>query len=141
MEVTKTEEKIKEFSERNLGKVKVLMIEDDPFITELVLEKLSIDGCVPYSANDGKVAIELAIQYQPHVIILDLMLPEVSGEMILEELKSTDNLKQIPVIVFSNKSQESDIQENMKRGAAEYFIKSSTDLNMLVATVKKFAAI
>lgn len=133
----KTAAAISELSQKELGDVKVLMIEDDAFFSELVLDKLSASGCIPYSSPDGREAFDLAERYQPDVIILDLMLPGMSGEEILVELKKREVLKNIPVIVFSNKSEESVIQYCLDNGAAEYLVKSGTDLNKLVEVVKR----
>lgn len=135
----KTSEAIEAFSKRSLGEVKVLMIEDDPFLTDLVATKLSAQGCVPYSCKTGEEAIALAETYSPNVIILDLMLPGVSGEDVLKQLKAHAELKNIPVLVFSNKSLEEEIQNCFDLGAAEFLIKSSTDLNNLVEIVQRLA--
>lgn len=139
-DTNKVEEAVAEFQKRELGEVKILMIEDDLFLSELVLTKLSEHGCIPYSTANGSEAIGLATQYQPDVIILDLMLPGTPGEEILKQLKSDANLMSIPVIIFSNKSEEEGIRENLANGAARYLVKSSTDLNHLAKIVKEVAA-
>lgn len=128
-----------EFASRPLGTVKVLMVEDDPLVTDLVLTSLSQHGCVPYSTLNSTEAIALAEQFMPHVIILDLMMPQMTGEEVLEALKASDKLKDIPVIVFSNKSDTADIENVKHLGAAEYFVKSSTDPHVLVDAVKRHA--
>lgn len=127
----KTEKAIENFSKESLGNVKVLMIEDDPFISELVLTKLSQHGCVPYSGTTGEEAVELAEQFSPDIIILDLMLPGISGEEILVQLKQNEALKDIPVLVFSNKSDEAEIKNALELGAAKYLVKSATDISKL----------
>lgn len=130
-------EALESFSKRELGDVKVLMIEDDLFLSELVLTKLSQHGCIPYSTPNGEEGLELAEQYQPDVIILDLMLPGIPGEEVLIKLKATEELKHIPVVVFSNKSGEDDIKNNLANGAAEYHVKSATDLSELPKVIKR----
>lgn len=138
MNVTqRAEDAIQRFSEKELGDVKILMVEDDVFFSEMVLAKLSQQGCIPYSTPTGEEAVELATQYQPDVIILDLMLPGISGEEVLVKLKSSNDLKDIPVIVFSNKSDDACIQENLEAGACRYLVKSSTGFDLLVKTVKE----
>jgi DNA-binding response OmpR family regulator len=130
-------EAITSFSKRELGNIKILMIEDDIFLSELVLTKLSEHGCIPYSTPNGEEGLKLAEQYLPHVIILDLMLPGIPGEEVLLKLKATEILKAIPVIVFSNKSGEEDIKNNLANGASEYLVKSSTDLSELPKVILK----
>ena len=129
------EQSIDSFSKRELGAIKVLMVEDDKFISNLVLQALSIKGCIPYSCLTGEEALQLAEQFQPDVIILDLMLPGISGEDVLQTLKSTASVKDIPVIVFSNKSEESDISNALKLGAAKYLVKASSDILTIVDLV------
>ncbi len=130
---------LEKFSKGELSDVKVLMIEDDVFLMEMVLDKLSSHGCIPYSTPSGDEALLLAAQYQPNVIILDLMLPGISGEEVLARLKADDELKHIPVIVFSNKSSQEDIEANLQAGAEKYLVKSSTDFDVLVEVVKEVA--
>jgi CheY-like chemotaxis protein len=133
------EEALEQYSKKGLGSIKVLMIEDDPLITELVLTKLSASGCIPYSTVDSREAIDLATRFQPDVIILDLMLPEISGEEILATLKSDPKLKEIPVIIFSNKSDSKSIEYNLSLGAASYLVKAATELTQLEDIVLKAA--
>jgi len=136
-----TEEALNEMSNKELGDVKVLLGEDDNFIAELVVTKLMASGCIPYRTDDGKDALDFATQYEPDVIILDLMLPTVQGEEVLKQLKTHDTLKRIPVIIFSNKDQQSDIDANIAAGAARFMVKSATDLNDLVAVVNELARV
>ena len=130
---------LEQFSKRKLGAVKVLMIEDDPIITTLVTSLLSRAGCVPYSTLSSTEAISLAEQFSPHVIILDLMMPVLSGEDFLVQLKAREDLKDIPVVVFTNKGDAADKEAVMRLGAAAYLVKASTDLPKLVEVVKELA--
>ena len=129
-------EALDELGERELGSIKVLIVEDDTMIRELVVTKLVKSGCIPYSTANGSEAVALAEQYKPHAIILDLMLPGMTGEEILTILKSKDTLKDIFVIVFSNKSEETDKKKLLEMGADFYFVKAMTDLNQLVEELK-----
>lgn len=130
---------LQEMSKKELGDIKVFIVEDDKMIRELVVTKLTQNGCIPYSTEDGREAIALAEQYSPDVIILDLMLPGMTGEEILTALKKHDTLKTTPVIVFSNKSDEEDINNVLKLGAARYYIKAMTNLNDFVSDLKQLA--
>lgn len=122
-----------------LGKIKVFVVEDDLMILDLVTTKLMQSGCFPFSTSNGSEAIEMAKQFNPDIIILDLMLPGMTGEEILTVLKSSEDLKHIPVIVFSNKSEEVEKENVMRLGAAKYFIKAATDLNYFVEEIKSLA--
>ena len=131
-----TEQAIKKLEQKKLGNIKVLMVEDDDFFSEIVLSRLAKEGCIPYSSHNGDEAVQLAEQYHPHLVILDLMLPGKQGEEVLHELKAHSDLRNIPVIVFSNKSNQEDIEKNLQAGAIAFLIKSSTELNDLIDIVK-----
>lgn len=126
------EKVLSDFSTRELGKIKVFIVEDDHFISELVVTKLIQNGCIPYSTTDGAEAIALAKYYMPDAIILDLMLPGRTGEEILTEIKQTEDLKHIPVIVFTNKTEETEKKRMMSLGASSFMVKAMTNLNDLV---------
>lgn len=132
-------EALEEMSHRKLGEVKVLMVEDDMMIRDMVNSKLIACGCIPYSADDGEQVIALASQFQPDVIILDLMLPGRSGEEILNDLKNNPELKHIPVIIFTNKSADENESALKEAGAVRYFVKASTELDELVTTIKELS--
>ena len=121
---------------RELGQIKVFLVEDDQMISDLVTAKLSLSGCIPYATANGAEAIAMAELYTPDIIILDLMLPGMTGEEILTALKSMEDLKTIPVVIFSNKSEESIKEKVMKLGAARYYVKAATDLNLFIAELK-----
>lgn len=132
--------KLDEFGKRELGEIKVLLVEDDPFISKILITSLSKNGCIPYSTQNGSEAITLAEQYGPNIILLDLMLPGMSGEEILTVLKQHDTLKNIPVIVFTNRSEESDKKKVLDLGAALYLVKATTKLSELTEIIKKLAS-
>lgn len=139
-DLNKTEEAIAKMSSRSLGDVKVLIVEDDTDFSEMILEKLSAEGCIPYSCATGEEAIGLAEHYRPDLIILDLMLPGIQGEQILRQLKAHDELHETPVIVVSNKNDPDDIQKVLDYGADEYLVKAATDLNFIVETIQTVLA-
>lgn len=125
------EKALRDYGKKLLGDVKILMIEDDAFFSSLILERLSKEGSIPYSAVNGDEALSLVEQYQPNLIILDLMLPGKPGEEVLVDLKSDEVAKKIPVIVFSNKSDSETIDYCLKNGASKYLVKSGTELSEL----------
>ena len=130
------EEALLVMKSKDLGQIKVFIVEDDQMISDLVAAKLSLSGCIPYSTTNGAEAIAMAEIYTPDIIILDLMLPGMTGEEILTALKSREDLKSIPVVIFSNKSEESIKEKVMKLGAARYYVKAATDLNVFVSELK-----
>jgi two-component system phosphate regulon response regulator PhoB len=129
-------EALEVMKDKELGQIKVFLVEDDQMISDLVTAKLSLSGCIPYTTANGAEAIEMAELYTPDIIILDLMLPGMTGEEILTALKSLEDLKDIPVVIFSNKSEEDIKEKVMKLGAAAYYVKAATDLNIFIAELK-----
>lgn len=83
-----------------MDKKKVLVVDDNPVMIEIV--KMALEGdFVVISASDGKEGIELAKSEKPDVIIMDVMMPNISGIEMLRLLLSDEDTKDIPVIVFT----------------------------------------
>lgn len=110
----------------------VLIIEDDSFLMDAYTVKLQQSAYTILSAKDGEAGLALARQKQPVLIILDLVLPKMSGLDVLKELKQDDRTKDIPVIIASNLSQNETITEGKKLGAVDYFVKSNISINELI---------
>jgi len=83
-----------------MEKKKVLVVDDNPVMVEIVKMALESDYDV-ISANDGREGVDLAVSQKPDVIIMDIMMPNVSGIEMLRILASDENTKNIPVIVFT----------------------------------------
>ncbi len=116
---------------------KVLIIEDDTFLQGLAANKLTKSDFDVTTAKNGETAMTELAKAKFDCILLDLMLPDISGFDILENLKSSKN--KTPVIVFSNLSDDKDIKKAMSFGVREYLIKSNFTLEELVEKVKKIA--
>ncbi|OGD53274.1 hypothetical protein A3J78_00940 [Candidatus Beckwithbacteria bacterium RBG_13_35_6] len=117
---------------------KVLIIEDDPLINKIYKTRLSKDGHQVELADNGKDGLVLALKIKPDVVLLDIMLPQVSGLDVLKELKKTPSTAKIPVIVYSNLSKEEEINKAKKLGASEYIIKANMSPHQLVAKIEKY---
>jgi DNA-binding response OmpR family regulator len=119
--------------------VTVVIIEDDPLLRDILTRHLTKSGCTPYATGNGSEAIGLVEKSNPHVIVLDLMLPEMSGEEILKLLKSSEAHKRIPIIAFSNRSEDSDVQKILNLGASAFLVKASTELSELTDLIRNLA--
>ncbi len=113
----------------------IVVVEDDPLLRDLITRHLTKSGCTPYATAHGGEAMALIEKSKPDIIVLDLMLPEVSGEEILKLLKSNELYKSIPVIAFTNRSEESDKEKIESLGADAYLIKATTELSELTMTI------
>lgn len=116
--------------------MKILVIEDDSFLSGLVSGKLEQDGFQVFTAANGEVAIQTATKEIPDLVILDLMMPKIDGFAVLEQIKKNDALKSKPVIVFSNITDENEMIRVKNMGANEYMIKSNFTLDELVEKIK-----
>ena len=117
--------------------VKVYVVEDDSLLSNLLsirFEKSSF----PHQINvDGEGAVPAMIEFKPDVILLDLMLPGRSGFEILEEIKSTPELREIPVMIFSNRDSQEDRAKAKELGAVGFHVKAMTDLAELVEKIEE----
>ena len=119
----------------------VLLIEDDVFIQKAYQLKFGKNGIQTKVLNDGKAALEYienASSEKPNAVMLDLMLPFVSGFEILEKIRITKGWETIPVIILSNLSQESDIEKAKKLGAKEFLVKADVKIDDVIKKVKEY---
>jgi len=102
---------------------KILYAEDQESIARLVEYKLGKDGFDLILMKSGEKVVETIIEEKPALILLDLMLPIKDGLTILEELKTNDEVKNIPVIILSVQGEENKILHALNSGAADYIQK------------------
>ena len=114
---------------------KVLIVEDDSFLQGLMANKLEKNEFDTKTASNGEEAMTELATGKYDVVLLDLMLPDISGFDILKNLHESS--RKTPVIVFSNLSDDKDIKKAMDLGAEEYLIKSNFTLEELVEKIKK----
>lgn len=115
---------------------KILIIEDDDFLRSLAVTKLEKEGFTVFMAPDGQEGLAMAQKETPDLLILDLMLPVMSGFDVLEQLKAAEETKAMKVIVFSNLGEESDIKKCLDMGANDYLVKANFTLDELVDKIK-----
>lgn len=102
-------------------KPKILVIEDDPSILRGIELNLQLEGFETLSATDGQQGIALAIEHQPDLVILDIMLPRLNGYQVCQRLRAQGN--DVPVIMLSAKNAEIDIVMGLELGADDYVMK------------------
>ena len=112
--------------------VRVLVVEDDVMLRDILATKFSNASMSAKFSSDGNGVADTIKDYRPDVVLLDLMLPGVSGTEVLRAIKSDEETKDVPVIVFSNKSEEDNKKEILDLGASSFHMKASTDLSDLI---------
>ena len=126
--------------QKTLKNISLLLVEDDDFLAEILRTKLSDDGgslTVCTNATEALRSIDAQI---PDAIITDLMLPGVSGEEFIQRLKANDAHKDIPIVVFSNKSDPNDIKTLLSMGVSEYHVKAQTSLADIPEIIERVLA-
>ncbi len=120
------------------AKHKILIVEDDPLLTKMYTTKFITEGFDVDSAADGEEGLAKATQIQPNFIVLDVMMPKLSGIDMLSRLRATEAGKNIPVIVLSNLSQEEEAKKALSLGAKEYLIKANFTPSEVVTKVRMY---
>jgi two-component system alkaline phosphatase synthesis response regulator PhoP len=115
---------------------KILIIEDDRFLSLVLKGRLEKEGFEIYQAFDGNEALEILKKNIPDMILLDLIMPNMSGFEFLESLRSDPQYASIPVVVVSNLGQESDIEKAKSLGVIEYYVKVRTSIDNLILNIK-----
>jgi DNA-binding response OmpR family regulator len=104
---------------------KILIIEDDQIVANIYRNKLSVEGYKVEIALDGEVGREMIKSFRPDVIVLDLMLPKVTGLELMKEIRAEPDFEKVPVIVFSNTYLTNMVQEAWKAGATKCLSKAN----------------
>jgi DNA-binding response OmpR family regulator len=104
---------------------KILIIEDDQIVANVYRNKLAVDGYTTEVAPDGETGLKVMRTFKPELIILDLMLPGISGVDVIKEIRGEEEFSKIPIIIFSNTYLTNLIQEAWRAGANKCLSKSS----------------
>ncbi len=118
---------------------KILVVEDDVAMREIVVHKLSSAGFIVIQAGDGKVGIEQFTKEKPTLVLLDLMLPEVDGFKVLETIRDNPDkeLADTPVVVLSNLWSNQDILKTQALRADAYLVKAYFTTEEILAKVNE----
>jgi DNA-binding response OmpR family regulator len=116
---------------------RILLVEDDQYQRQAEEALLRLRGFDVAIAVDGEEALKrLAKPERPDLIVLDLIMPKLSGFEVLRRVKGNPETSSIPVIVLSNLSQESDRREVLESGAAAYLVKANLTLQEVVERIE-----
>ena len=115
---------------------KILLVEDDLNLRDIYSARFMAEGFDVSTASDGEEALATAMREKPDLIVLDVMMPKISGFDVLDILRSTPDTKDTKVIMMTALSQESDKQRGESLGANAYLVKSQVTLEDVVKAVK-----
>ena len=120
------------------NKKTVFVIEDDMLLIKAYQIKFEKEGVTVWTATDGKEAFSYLDKPCPDVVLLDLLLPGISGFDILTSIRKNDRWKDVPVLVLTNLGQSSDVEKAKALGVTDYLVKANTKINDIVGRVKKY---
>ena len=118
---------------------KILLIEDDAVLRENTAELLELLGYQVITAANGKIGVEKAIYQYPHVIVCDIMMPELNGYDVLDALSNNEQTKYIPFIFLSAKTERLDVRKGMNMGADDYITKPFNEEELVSAIESRLA--
>lgn len=110
----------------------ILIADDDPILVEILTFRLEGAGHSVRVARDGEEALAATREDRPDLIVLDSMMPIIAGPEVLAELKADPELRDIPVVMLTARSNEADVVAGLKSGAAEYLTKPFIPQELLV---------
>jgi DNA-binding response OmpR family regulator len=108
------------------SKTKILVVEDEQGIRENMQEMLEARGFVVRAATNGKQGVLEAIDFRPNLILCDIMMPKMDGYQVLEQIRKTSNIQNVPFIFLTAKVDKNDIRMGMTMGADDYLTKPFT---------------
>ncbi len=118
--------------DNNNSKLRVLIVDDDAHIAELVALYMEKEGYETYEVHNGSDAMEAFKKFEPHIVLLDIMLPEIDGYQVCRQIRQLNNT---PIIMLTAKGETFDKVLGLEMGADDYMVKPF-DSKELVARVK-----
>lgn len=116
---------------------KILIIEDDPLVANLYRSKLEKEGYQVEIALDGQSGFYRIHEMKPEAILLDLMLPQISGLDILKKIRAQKQFERLPVLVFSNAFMANVVHDAISAGATHVFNKATTSPSQIVEAMRQ----
>lgn len=115
---------------------KILIVDDEPGVVEIVRVNLEWEGYDICEAFDGQEGWDIVRSEKPDLVILDIMMPKMSGLELLERIKADPHIFDMPVIILTVRAKDEDVIQGLEQGAVEYLTKPFDPLN-LVRVVRK----
>jgi DNA-binding response OmpR family regulator len=115
----------------------IFLVEDDPLLVKMYTSKLTSEGFQVLTAQDGEQALEIAQKEKIDLIVLDIMMPKLSGLDFLAKLRQTPRGKDTPVIVLTNLTQKEETRKALDLGVKEYLVKADHTPRELIAKIRE----
>lgn len=115
---------------------KILLVEDDDSLANVYLARLEVEGFVVKRVPNGEDALASAIEFKPDLVLLDVMMPKVSGFDVLDILRNTPETANLKIIMLTALSQDNDKSRADQLGADDYLVKSQVVIADVVERIK-----
>ena len=120
---------------------KILLVEDDEVLASVYRARLEMEDFEVMEVHDGEQALTAALRYRPDLMILDAMMPKISGFDVLDILRNTPEPMTLQIIMLTALSQESDRERAEKLGVDEYLVKSQVMISDVIEKVREHLGI
>lgn len=120
----------------NMEKKKILLVEDDVTLSKVYESRLNMEGFETKTVNNGEDALSNAQKFKPDLILLDAMMPKISGFDVLDILRNTPDTANIRIIMLTALSQPKDKERAEALGVDDYLVKSQVVIGDVVERVK-----
>ncbi|MBS7346091.1 MAG: response regulator [Candidatus Sacchiramonaceae bacterium] len=118
------------------SKKKILLVEDDEVLASVYRARLELEGFNIREVHNGEEALTAALDYRPDLILLDAMMPKISGFDVLDILRNTPETMNLRVVMLTALSQDKDRQRAESLGVDDYLVKSQVVIGDVVSRVK-----
>ena len=119
------------------GGKRILLVEDDDSLANVYTQRLEAEGFEVRRVPNGEEALAAALNYKPDLVVLDVMMPKVSGFDVLDILRNTPETANLKVIMLTALSQESDVERAKQLGVDEYLVKSQVVIADVVDKIRE----
>ncbi|MCA9341572.1 response regulator [Candidatus Saccharibacteria bacterium] len=117
-------------------KKKILLVEDDTALADVYEARLQLEGFETKQVNNGEDALSVALSYKPDLVLLDAMMPKISGFDVLDILRNTPQTANVRVVMLTALSQPKDKDRAENLGVDDYLVKSQVVISDVVDRVK-----
>jgi two-component system phosphate regulon response regulator PhoB len=119
---------------------RILLVEDDDALANVYMTRLQVEGFDTRRVNNGEEALSAALNYHPDLVLLDVMMPKVSGFDVLDILRNTPETANLKVIMLTALSQDSDKERAQKMGVDDYLVKSQVVIADVIERIRHHLA-
>jgi len=117
---------------------KILIVEDDPLLVRMYQTKFTMEGYSVITAGDGMEGLEKVTKEKPDFLIMDVMMPRMSGLELLAEIRKNPSTAHIPALMLSNLGQPEQVEKARALGVKEFLLKANYTPSQIVAKVKQY---